>query len=263
MFPEVTEFFSSGTIEEYIPEQYRHYFYLGLSHKLAYKYKGDINRLNTMMQTMPELYRGYMYYGFLPHVPHQTRISAEGTNQAMQNMLDFYDGVGGSIPLSNEEDLESAQKYLSTIPAVSLRHYVWGSVQYIFGRNLLLHSAEYLNQAAEKTIDELFKYTYDDVYAHSICEGLGIVMSLRTFGELRTPFDTLPFGERIMPYVTSLYRGYGVGLALRFGRDEATIERLTQQYIPLEYQNYVYEGWQEGLSFLSIPTVSDGVLEGE
>lgn len=224
-FKEVEAAFRNGSIEETIPDEYRHYFYVEFGRRLGEKYKHNISKTISFIKEFSTDYQPYLYRGLV------SSLRSDYLKSALQNreLLDnpalaglLYRQWGRDTcweyyPLYDRlrwgrNDIEGR---IADVPDIYREIFVIGIVEEFF--NIFMYDLR--GGTLEGIAEEIVNIFKEADYYKYIYEGLGCGLSLKTYGHLK---DYAIDVEKIVPqgYMDSFYRGYEIGLGFRFGKKD-------------------------------------------
>ncbi len=216
-FKDVLYFCRSGSVSKNIPREYQHYFYTECGRRIGEKYAKNMEGAFDIIENFDSSCRSYLYLGFIWSLNTQSIKDNYGIlmsrldNQYKSHLFRHW----GSLFLLNKGNRSDAESAIKEVPGIYRHYYIQG-----LGRSSLLGwstDALYGENLETKLIELGYIFTFFNTeYQPHLYYGLGLALSLKTFGKLSS--DMKKSLDKIIPqiYKVSFYRGYDFGLFLRF-----------------------------------------------
>ena len=229
LFKDVMKIFRSGSVDLNIPNEYRHYFYTELGRRIGERYKGRAKDVEALINDFNERWRPYIYRGFIASLGDRESRSSIIDSLDSSYKGDFYRHLGILDAAANKNELENILEHCRAF-------YVQGLIVGFFRL-----SPSPFSETIKKAI---VNFSYLKRYQAHVYEGLGIAIAGRTFGHLSN-HDL--FLEDLIPegYTSDFYRGYNLGVALRYGEDRDEANRIISTNTNLHFNENIMQDRKE------------------
>jgi hypothetical protein len=230
-FREVLELFQSKIIDFYIPQNYRHYFYVELGRRIGERYKKNPLTGISLCSGFSSEFFPQLYLGLFGALPQEQLMSLGESKEPVVSALmreyiyfSYGRNVSDSFEGQNEEIFHQA---LEHVPLLYRPFCIEGAAYEIYEKKYReeFSAVNYSPiKLLENSIPKVVKNVNDEYTSALLYQGLGIGFGEKMVTSQHSPEINVTL-SRLIPekYITSFLKGYKHGNTLRYGQDKVKI----------------------------------------
>ncbi|RKX96319.1 MAG: hypothetical protein DRP84_01380 [Spirochaetes bacterium] len=238
----------SDYIDAAIPQEYLHYFYIEKGRRVGEGCKNNYSHGISLLDEFDSAYYPYLCLGFVSSLPPAQIMYILKNNNPEYSFLKkcayFFYGKNIYDDTMNY-DRNNLNEYIEVIPEPYLPECICGLV-YGFSEDAYYYFQESEKFDPVKIMKDIKENIFKNGSMNSqirpyIYQGLGLSLSVKSMGFLN--YDAHRRISLIVPseYMNDFYKGYGIGIGIRYGKDKKRKIELIDELVPSQYKELVNE----------------------